>query len=37
VTGDAYFIISSDQDLLTMDQFEGINIVTVQDFAVYTS
>ena len=33
---DARFIISGDQDLLTMHQFEGIDIVTVQDFAVYT-
>jgi len=37
VKGDAHFIISGDQDLLTMDQFEGIDIVTVKDFAVYTS
>lgn len=37
VKGDAHFIISGDQDLLTMDQFEGIDIVTGQDFAVYTS
>ena len=37
VKGDAHFIISGDQDLLTMNQFEGIDIVTVQDFAVCTS
>ena len=36
VKGDAQFIISEDQDLLTMHPFEGIDIVTVQDFAVYT-
>jgi len=36
VKGDAQFIISGDQDLLAMHQFEGIDIVTVQDFAVYT-
>ena len=36
VKGDARFIISGDQDLLTMHQFEGIDIVTVQEFAVYT-
>ena len=30
------FIISSDQDLLTMHRFEGIDIVTVQEFAVHT-
>ncbi len=34
--GDAQFIISGDQDLLTMHRFEGIDIVTVQEFAVYT-
>ena len=37
VRGDAHFIISGDQDLITMGQFEGIDIVTVKDFAVYTS
>ena len=37
VKGDTHFNISDDQDLLTIDQFEGIDIVTVQDFAVYTS
>jgi uncharacterized protein len=37
VKGDAHFIISGDQDLITMGQFEGIDIVTVKDFAVYTS
>ena len=36
VKGDARFIISGDQDLLTMHQFEGIDIVTVQKFAVHT-
>ena len=36
VKGDARFIISGDQDLLTMHRFEGIDIVTVQVFAVYT-
>jgi putative PIN family toxin of toxin-antitoxin system len=36
VKGDARFIISGDQDLLTMHRFEGIDIVTVQEFAVYT-
>jgi predicted nucleic acid-binding protein len=36
VKGDAHFIISGDQDLSTMHQFEGIDIVTLQDFAVYT-
>lgn len=36
VKSNAHFIISSDQDILTMHQFEGIDIVTVQDFAVYT-
>ena len=36
VKGDAQFIISGDQDILTMHQFEGIDIVTVQNFAVYT-
>ena len=36
VKGDAQFIISGDQDLLTMHRFEGIDIVTVQEFAVYT-
>ena len=34
--GDAQFIISGDQDLLTMHRFEGMDIVTVQEFAVYT-
>jgi len=29
VKGDAHFIISGDQDLLTMNQFEAIEIVTV--------
>ena len=29
------FIISSDQDLLTMHRFEGIDIVTVKKFAGY--
>ena len=36
VKGDGQFIISGDQDLLTMHRFEGIDIVTVQEFAVYT-
>ena len=36
VKGDARFIISGDQDLLTMHRFEGIDIVTFQEFAVYT-
>ena len=36
VKGDAQFIISGDQDCLTMHRFEGIDIVTVQEFAVYT-
>ena len=36
VKGDARFIISGDQDLLAMHLFEGIDIVTVQEFAVYT-
>ena len=36
VKGDAQFIISGDQDLLTMHRFEGIDIVTVQEFAVHT-
>ena len=36
VKGDAQFIISGDLDLLTMHRFEGIDIVTVQVFAVYT-
>ena len=36
VKGDARFIISGDQDLLTIHRFEGIDIVTVQEFAVYT-
>jgi predicted nucleic acid-binding protein len=36
VMGDAWFIISGDQDILTMHQFEGIDIVTVQAFSVYT-
>ena len=33
---DAQFINSGDQYLLTMHRFEGIDIVTVQEFAVYT-
>ena len=36
VKGDARFIISADQDLLTMHRFEGIDIVTAQEFAVHT-
>ena len=36
VKGDARFIISGDQDLLTMHRFEGFDIVTVQEFAVNT-
>ena len=36
VKGDTRFIISGDQDLLTMHRFEGIDIVTVQEFAVHT-
>ena len=36
VKGDARFIISGDQALLTMHRFEGIDIVTVQEFAVHT-
>ena len=36
VKGDAQFIISGDQDFLTMHRFEGIDIVTVQEFAVHT-
>ena len=36
VKGDARFIISGDQDLLTMHRFEGVDIVTVQEFAVHT-
>ena len=36
VKGDAQFIISGDQDLLAMHRFEGIDIVTVQEFAVHT-
>ena len=36
VKGNAQFIISGDQDLLTMHRFEGNDIVTVQEFAVYT-
>ena len=36
VKGDAQFIITGDQDLLTMHRFEGIDIVTVQEFAVHT-
>ena len=36
VKGDAQYIISGDQDLLTMHRFEGIDIVTVQELAVYT-
>ena len=33
---DAQFIISGDQDLLAMHRFEGIDIVTVQKFTVYS-
>ena len=36
VKGDAQFIITGDQDLLIKHPFEGIDIVTVQEFAVYT-
>ena len=36
VKGDARFIISGDQALLTMHRFEGIDIVTIQEFAVHT-
>ena len=36
VKGDAQYIISGDQDLLTMHRFEGIDIVTAQEFAVHT-
>ena len=36
VKGDARFIISGDQDSLSMHRFEGIDIVTVQEFAVHT-
>jgi len=36
VKGDAQFIITGDQDLLAMHRFEGIDIVTVQEFAVHT-
>ena len=36
VKGDAQFIISSGRDLLAMHRFEGIDIVTVQEFAVHT-
>ena len=36
VKGNARFIISGDQDLLTIHRFEGIDIVTVQEFTVYT-
>ena len=36
VKGNARFIIYGDQDLLTMHRFEGIDIVTVQEFAVHT-
>ena len=36
VKGDARFIISGDQDLLTMHRFEGIDIVTAQEFAIHT-
>ena len=35
VKSNAHFIISGDQDILTMHRFEGIDIVTVQEFAVY--
>ena len=34
--GDARFIISGEQDSLTIHRFEGIDIVTVQEFAVHT-
>ena len=36
VKGDAQFIITGDQDLLAMHRFEGIDIVTVQEFPVHT-
>ena len=36
VKGDAQFIITGDQDLLATHRFEGIDIVTVQEFAVHT-
>ena len=36
VKGDAQFIITGDQDLLAMHRFEGIDIVTVQVFTVYS-
>ncbi len=36
VKGDAQFIISGDQNLLAMLRFDGIEIVTIQEFAVYT-
>ena len=36
VKGDAQFIITGNQDLLAMHRFEGIDIVTVQEFAVHT-
>ena len=36
VKSNAHFIISGDQDILTMHRFEGIDIVTVQEFPVYT-
>ena len=36
VKGDAQFIITGDQDLLAMHRFEGIDIVTVQEFDVHT-
>ena len=36
VKGDAQFIITGDQDLLAIHRFEGIEIVTVQEFAVHT-
>ena len=36
VKSNAHFIISDDQDILTMKRFEGIDIVTFQEFAVNT-
>ena len=36
VKSNAHLIISGGQDILTMHRFEGIDIVTVQEFAVYT-
>tara|TARA_B100001250_G_scaffold81480_1_gene67204 strand:- start:833 stop:1165 length:333 start_codon:yes stop_codon:yes gene_type:complete len=33
---DARFIISGDQDLLTIHMLEGIDILTLQEFAVHT-